>query len=127
MRILAGPNSTVHFTSLSKGSSQALDASFSEPNSSSIDLAKARAHQQGILELAKAELGQDAIQKICLLDPKGEKELSPEDGDGRFQWFLFGVRFACSTPLSRSPTHCLVFHAGYLRYGAYFGDLSSCS
>lgn len=31
------------------------------------------------------------LEKVCLLDPKAEKELAPEDGDGRFQWFLFGV------------------------------------
>ena len=32
-----------------------------------------------------------SLDKVCLLDPKAEKELSPEDGDGRFEWFLFGV------------------------------------
>ena len=31
------------------------------------------------------------LDKVCLLDPKAEKELAPEDGDGRFEWFLFGV------------------------------------
>jgi len=30
--------------------------------------------------------------RICLLDPKAEKTLSPEDGNGTFDWFLFGVR-----------------------------------
>jgi ribosome biogenesis SPOUT family RNA methylase Rps3 len=28
---------------------------------------------------------------VCLLDPKAEHALSPEDGD-RFEWFLFGVQ-----------------------------------
>ena len=32
------------------------------------------------------------LDKVCLLDPKAETALSPEDGDGRFEWFLFGVR-----------------------------------
>ena len=32
------------------------------------------------------------LDKVCLLDPKAEAALSPEDGDGRFEWFLFGVR-----------------------------------
>ena len=32
-----------------------------------------------------------SINKVCLLDPKAEQELSPEDGDS-FEWFLFGVR-----------------------------------
>lgn len=32
-----------------------------------------------------------SVNDVCLLDPKAELELSPEDGDGRFKWFLFGV------------------------------------
>ena len=32
------------------------------------------------------------LDKVCLLDPKAENALSPEDGDGQFEWFLFGVR-----------------------------------
>ena len=28
------------------------------------------------------------LEKVCLLDPKAEKVLSPEDGDSRFQWFF---------------------------------------
>ena len=32
-----------------------------------------------------------SLDKVCLLDPKATKELSPEDGDGTFTWFLFGV------------------------------------
>lgn len=31
------------------------------------------------------------LANVCLLDPKAETELSPEDGDGRFAGFLFGV------------------------------------
>lgn len=31
------------------------------------------------------------LEKVCLLDPKAEKELAPEDGGGQFEWFLFGV------------------------------------
>ena len=46
-------------------------------------------HQIGVLDLMKAS--DILLEKVCLLDPKAEKELSPEDGDGRFQWFLFGV------------------------------------
>ena len=43
----------------------------------------------GVLDLMKAS--GVLLDKVCLLDPKAEKALSPEDGDGRFQWFLFGV------------------------------------
>jgi len=89
MRIFGGPESTIYFTSLSRGSSEALDSSFKVSNGT--ELADAFTHQEAILDLAKKTLGEDAISKVCLLDPKGEKELSPEDGDGRFQWFLFGV------------------------------------
>lgn len=31
-----------------------------------------------------------ALEDVCLLDPKAEQELTPEDGT-RFKWFLFGV------------------------------------
>ena len=51
--------------------------------------ASAYAHQKSVLELMK-EKGVP-LDKVCLLDPKAEKELAPEDGDGRFEWFLFGV------------------------------------
>ncbi len=32
------------------------------------------------------------LDKVCLLDPKAELALTPADGDGVFEWFLFGVR-----------------------------------
>lgn len=32
------------------------------------------------------------LHRVCLLDPKAHQELSPEDGEGNFDWFLFGVR-----------------------------------
>jgi ribosome biogenesis SPOUT family RNA methylase Rps3 len=32
-----------------------------------------------------------SLEKVCLLDPKAPLELSPQDGDGRFEWFLFGA------------------------------------
>lgn len=38
------------------------------------------------------------LENVCLLDPKAEQELSPNDGDGRFVGFLFGV----SGPLANS-------------------------
>lgn len=49
----------------------------------------------GIIDLMKQEgVG---LESVCLLDPKAEKELSPEDGDGRFSWFLFGVSASTDT------------------------------
>ncbi|KAK0219604.1 hypothetical protein EDD85DRAFT_915269 [Armillaria nabsnona] len=51
------------------------------------DLAIASCFQSGVTDRIKDTL---PIEKVCLLDPKAEKDLSPEDGDGRFEWFLFG-------------------------------------
>ena len=88
MRMLAGPDSRVMFTSLSKTSCDFIDASFG--SKSGTDLAAFSCHREGIVERMKAE--GIPLDKVCLLDPKAESELSPEDGDGRFEWFLFGVR-----------------------------------
>jgi len=89
MRTLAGRNAHVHFTHLSNSSSQSLTAVFQTSGSG---LAQASCHVYGILDLMKDNAGLGR-EKVCLLDPKAEQELSPEDGDGRFEFFLFGVRF----------------------------------
>ncbi|KXN82872.1 hypothetical protein AN958_02083 [Leucoagaricus sp. SymC.cos] len=87
MRTFAGPGSTIHFASLSKTSSSSLSGEF---HSESESLAKVQCHQEGILDLMKTH--GISLDRVCLLDPKAEKALSPEDGDGTFDWFLFGVR-----------------------------------
>lgn len=87
MRTFAGPGAQVHFTHLSSSSSNALSTVFADENSSA--KAAATAHQIGVLELMQRE--NVPLSKVCLLDPKAEKELSPEDGEGAFEWFLFGV------------------------------------
>lgn len=43
----------------------------------------------GILDVMEEE--GVPLSSVCLLDPKATQPLSPEDGDGRFKWFLFGV------------------------------------
>jgi len=104
MRILAGPDAQVHFTYLSKPSSQSLDSAFTV-KSQNPSLAEFSCHQESVLDLMKT-LG-ISIDKVCLLDPKAEQELSPEDGDN-FQWFLFGVRCSLWYPASQkiySDTH----------------------
>ncbi|KAJ7291451.1 SAM-dependent RNA methyltransferase [Mycena rebaudengoi] len=68
MRILAGPNAQIHFTHLPSASREAFLV---------LDLINERIH------------GAPVLDKVCLLDPKAEHALSPEDGD-RFEWFLFG-------------------------------------
>ena len=87
MRTLAGPDARIHFTHLSPSSSNALAAVFVDGDSTSV--ANATAHQIGVLELMQRE--NIPLDKVCLLDPKAEKELSPQDGQGTFEWFLFGV------------------------------------
>ncbi|KAF9452102.1 DUF431-domain-containing protein [Macrolepiota fuliginosa MF-IS2] len=87
MRTLAGPGAKIHFTSLSKSSAASLSQEF---QTNSDRLAEAHSHQQGILELIKSH--GISLDRVCLLDPKAERELSPEDGNGTFDFFLFGVR-----------------------------------
>ena len=91
MRMLAGSDAHVQFTNLSKSSSDFLTSAFADetPNSSHCSLSQFSCHQMGVLDLMKES--DVPLEKVCLLDPKAEKELSPDDGDGRFQWFLFGV------------------------------------
>ncbi|KAJ3573103.1 hypothetical protein NP233_g2645 [Leucocoprinus birnbaumii] len=94
MRTLAGPGANVYFTSLSKSSSASLSTEFqSTPES----LANAQCHQQGVLDLMKTH--GISLDRVCLLDPKAEKVLAPEDGDGTFDWFLFGTSSLTHTPL----------------------------
>lgn len=46
-----------------------------------------------VLDLMKSRT--ISLHRVCLLDPKSPRELTPEDGDGTFDWFLFGVRPRC--------------------------------
>lgn len=94
MKTLAGPGSEVQFTHLSQSSCDTLTALFAQSPAPEAE-ARAEAHPEGVLEFMK-RMGVP-LDKVCLLDPKAEKELSPEDGDGRFEWFLFGV----SSPVKR--------------------------
>lgn len=96
MRTLAGPDSQVHFTHLSKSSSESLTKKFTTTTTGAAD---AFCHEKGVLVLITERLG-GSLDKVCLLDPKAEKELSPEDGDGCFEWFLFGV-CVCLTSFHR--------------------------
>ncbi|KAI0343018.1 DUF431-domain-containing protein [Trametopsis cervina] len=95
MRTLAGEKSEVHFTHLSQSSCKTLTSLFSNPGG-----APASAHLEGVLELMKVK--GIPLEKVCLLDPKAEKPLSPEDGDGRFSWFLFGGILGDDPPRDRT-------------------------
>ncbi|KAF5325451.1 hypothetical protein D9619_009971 [Psilocybe cf. subviscida] len=98
MRMLAGPDARVMFTSLSKASCDFIDASFG--SKAGTNLAAFSCHREGIMERMQAE--GISLDKVCLLDPKAESELSPEDGDGRFQWFLFGGILGDDPPRDRT-------------------------
>ncbi|KAK7682807.1 hypothetical protein QCA50_014191 [Cerrena zonata] len=111
MQDLAGPQSEVHFTHLSQRSCETLQTLFSPtPTSlSSVPVddapptkgkAKGYAHPEGVLELMKSKYV--PIEKVCLLDPKATEELSPKDGDGRFEWFLFGGILGDDPPRDRT-------------------------
>ncbi|KAG5730164.1 hypothetical protein E4T56_gene18309, partial [Termitomyces sp. T112] len=97
MRALAGPGSHVYFTHLSKTSSSSLSAAF---QSSTNDFAEASCHEEDVLNLMKSR--GISINRVCLLDPKAEKALSPEDGDGQFDMFLFGGILGDDPPRDRT-------------------------
>ncbi len=84
MRTLAGPDSHVHFTHLSLSSCAWLEDKFVGDDAT---LAKASVHQRGVMGILECT----SLGRVCLLDPKAKEELRPEDGDGRFDCFLFGV------------------------------------
>ena len=88
MRTLAGKGAHVHFTHLSKSSADTL-SNVMTTASQADKLADATAHQIGVLDLMKSL--NTSLEKVCLLDPKAERELSPDDGNGSFDCFLFGV------------------------------------
>lgn len=61
-----------------------------EKNVTSVVGACPEAHTISILDLMKQR--NVPLERVCLLDPKAPKPLSPQDGEGEFDWFLFGVR-----------------------------------
>lgn len=89
MLTLAGPGSKVEFTSLSPTSCQSLETIFQQ-NQLNSECATSGVHVPGVLELMK--LRSIPLERVCLLDPKAPQELKPEDGDGPFDCFLFGVK-----------------------------------
>lgn len=88
MRRLAGPDSEVHFTHLSQACSNALLESFGESSAGTraSEIADVFFTTKGVLDLIKA-IGV-SLDEVCLLDPKAERELSPDDA---YTSFLFGV------------------------------------
>ncbi|GJE93304.1 SAM-dependent RNA methyltransferase [Phanerochaete sordida] len=98
MRTLAGPSSEVHFTHLSKSSCDTLASLFAQGPEG--EAAPGFAHAEGVLDYMKTK--GVPLDKVCLLDPRAEKVLAPEDGDGRFEWFLFGGILGDDPPRDRT-------------------------
>ncbi|KLO06518.1 DUF431-domain-containing protein [Schizopora paradoxa] len=110
MRTVAGPKAEVLFTNVSESSAKELSTLIdsenkaqsitSSPNRSPSRLAKASATRTGVEKLmVQSSL---PLDKVCLLDPKAELELTPADGDGRFNWFLFGGILGDDPPRDRT-------------------------
>ncbi|KAF9477664.1 DUF431-domain-containing protein [Pholiota conissans] len=99
MRMLAGPDAHVRFTSLSQSSCDFINAAFGA-TSTDKSLSEFSCYREGIMDLIK-QAGVP-LEKVCLLDPKAEKELAPEDGDGQFEWFLFGGILGDDPPRDRT-------------------------
>jgi len=99
MRILAGQDAKIYFTHLSQSSSDSLAKIFGQAPGSD-QLAQASCHKISVLDLM-TELSVP-LEKVCLLDPKAEEQLLPQDGDGRFTWFLFGGILGDDPPRDRT-------------------------
>ena len=93
MLTLAGPNATVYFANLSISSASALSDDLKAKYAAEASAAGPRANAVATHVGVKDLMAQHSVplERVCLLDPKAEKELSPSDGDGKFEWFLFGV------------------------------------
>jgi len=96
MKMLAGPAGRVLFTHLSPKSGASLREKL---DSVTRPCASSEVYPQSVLELLQ---DQDVPpSKVCLLDPKAERELSPEDGQ-EFSWFLFGGILGDDPPRDRT-------------------------
>lgn len=103
MLSLAGQGNKVCFTHLSQSSCAAIQKGF-ESVANSVGTQKSseatfEATSISILEYMK--LQGVPMNRVCLLDPRGSKELSPEDGS-EFEWFLFGGILGDDPPRDRT-------------------------
>ncbi|KAG2159503.1 SAM-dependent RNA methyltransferase [Suillus bovinus] len=97
MIMLAGKNGRVEFTHLSHNSCSLLDtrlASINEPTAASYHV-----HTQSVMELL--EKNNIPITRVCLLDPKAQTVLAPEDAK-TFDHFLFGGILGDDPPRDRT-------------------------
>jgi ribosome biogenesis SPOUT family RNA methylase Rps3 len=93
MLTVVGPQSSVHFTSLSSTSIPPLKEYLSSP--------KAHLHTEPILTTLKTLSPPISQSRVCLLDPRATKVLSPEDAD-LFDVFLYGGILGDDPPRDRT-------------------------
>ncbi|KAJ9097173.1 hypothetical protein QFC21_004842 [Naganishia friedmannii] len=100
----AGPHSQVLFTSLSSASAEILPKQLKDAVAKhGTPVAEAHATTTPILQLLSSATPPIPISKVCLLDPKAERVLSPEDGEeGVFEYFLFGGILGDDPPRDRT-------------------------
>lgn len=97
MLTLVGPESKVHFTSLSSSSIPPLETYLSSKASSS----KVGLHTQPVLDMLAARDPPIPLERVCLLDPRAEAVLAPEDSD-KFDAFLYGGILGDDPPRDRT-------------------------
>ncbi|KAK8846674.1 hypothetical protein IAR55_005761 [Kwoniella newhampshirensis] len=90
---LVGPSSSVHFTSLSSTSIPPLTSHLASP--------KAHPTTSPILSLLPTLNPPIDFSRVCLLDPRAPKVLSPEDGES-FDVFLYGGILGDDPPRDRT-------------------------
>lgn len=78
------------------------------------ELKAAHCHSEDVLHIPGIKL-----EDVCLLDPAGKQELSPEDGD-KFKYFLFGGILGDDPPQGKlrfdRSWRCLVWDVGNNRH-----------
>lgn len=99
MLTLVGPSSSVHFTSLSGSSIPPLQSYLSTQNPASSS--KAGLHTSSILDTLPDLSPPVPKARVCLLDPRAEKELAPEDAEV-FDLFLYGGILGDDPPRDRT-------------------------
>ncbi|KAG8965355.1 hypothetical protein FRC03_000655 [Tulasnella sp. 419] len=100
MRMLVQKTGSVLFTSLSPTSVASLNAAWGTTNPEDSNLSDVEVLSANVSQLMKSR--HVSLDQVCLLDPKATQELSPDDGDGRFKWFLFGGILGDDPPRDRT-------------------------
>ncbi|PVG03724.1 DUF431-domain-containing protein [Serendipita vermifera] len=96
---LIAPDGEVAFTHLSSSSCKELEGALAASQTAKTG-GTHNSYTISVLELMKQR--NVPLDRVCLLDPKAEKELTPTDGDGEFDFFLFGGILGDHPPRDRT-------------------------